>query len=210
MKRISYIAFFILIVLGCNKSENKGDINECISLFRTAESCKQIDKELPCGLRFGMNMKEMKDHLEELASRDKEVKKKGNHYIYVFKANNNLYECNIIGRPSGQNPFDSIAPINEFCFVFDNSLVRFVGDKKTFFCDVIDEFKEWNFASCQFEYTRTKKRNKMWHDYDYTNDVYCWASQNLAVILTDYNVLSITFYNAPITKPTRELRHIAE
>ena len=78
MKRISYIAFSILTLLGCNNSENKGDINECISLFRTAESCKQIDKELPCGLRFGMNMKEMKTHLEELASRDNEVKKKGN------------------------------------------------------------------------------------------------------------------------------------
>ena len=62
----------------------------------------------------------------------------------------------------------------------------------------------------RFNRVRYKKRNKMWHDYDYTNDVYCWASQNLAVILTDYNVLSITFYNAPITKPTRELRHIAE
>ena len=96
------------------------------------------------------------------------------------------------------------------CFVFDNQLVRFVGDKKTLFRDVMDEFKEWNFASCQFEYTRTKKRNKMWHDYDFANDVYCWTSQNLAVVLTDYNVLSITFYNAPITKPTRELRHIAE
>ena len=210
MKKISYIAFFILTLIGCNNSENKGDINECISLFRTAESCKQIEKELPCGLRFGMNLKEMRAHLEKLASKGKEIKKKGDHYIYLFKADNNLYECNIMGRPSSQNPFDTIAPINEFCFIFDNSLVKFKGEKETLFRDMENEFKGWNSALCQFEYTRTEKRNKMWHDYNFTKDVYCWASQNLAVILTDYNVLSITFYNAPITKPTGELRHIAE
>ena len=120
MKRLSYF-FFILVLISCNNSEDKGDYKKCISLLRTAESCNQRTEELPCGLHFGMNRTEMNSHLENL-TKDKNsgLKKIGNQYIYMYKANNNKYECNIIGHPSSHNPFDTIAPINEYSFVFDN------------------------------------------------------------------------------------------
>lgn len=127
----------------------------------------------------------------------------------MYKANNNKYECNIIGHPSSHNPFDTIAPINEYSFVFDNSVVSFRGDKERLFEDMTSEYKDYNFAYCQFEYIRNDKRNNgMWHDYHFTETVYCWTSKSLAAILSDHGLLSITFYNAPITKPSEDLRYI--
>ena len=48
------------------------------------------------------------------------------------------------------------------------------------------------------------------YNYNFTKRVYCWTSQSLAVILSDHHALSIIFYNAPITKPSRDLRYINE
>lgn len=209
MKRFIYLASVILSLFGCGNSE-KNDINKCISLFRTAETSKQIDNVLPCGLKFGMNLKEMETQLKMVSRNNRDLQIKGNYFIYKFKANDNIYECNIIGRPSSQNPFDTIAPINEYSLIFDNQLIKFKGEKKDLFNDLKNEYEKWEFASCLLEYTITKKRNNMWHDFEYTEDIYCWTTQNLAILLTDYKILSVTFYNAPETKPSRKLRSIME
>ena len=210
MKRISILTILILSLVSCNDSDNKFDINDCISLFRSAESCKQTYNELPCALKFGMNLKEMEAQLKELSKNNSDIQIQGKFFIYKFTVNGKKYECNIIGKPSSHNPFDTIAPINEFCFIFDNSLVKFKGDKKELFENFKNEYKKLEFASCHFEYEITREKGKKWHNYEKTNDVYCWTTQNLAVLLTDYNVLSVTFYNAPETKPNGELHYIYE
>ncbi len=156
-----------------------------------------------------LNIHDFNNHLDSLLrDTDNGIKKKGRQYIYMYKANNKVYECNIIPYPSSIIPLDTIAPIHHYSFVFDNSIVFFRGNVMELFEDMKNENKELNFAECQLDYRRSYERKGRWIEKKHTANIYCWSSQNLGIILTDYPTLSMSFYNATNVYPSSKFLDI--
>ena len=194
MKRFVFLALVLAILSSCSNSEDKGDINQCFNVLRSAELCEQIENEIPCGLKFGMTHEEMDSCLDRLSKDPNNgIHKVGSYYHYMFKANNNKYECMILGFPFGKN-----VRINDYSFVFDNSELHFSGNVDELFKNMKEEYKDLDFAFCEVG------DGEKVHD-----KVYCWGYQNLAIILTDNVSLTLHFYNAPVEKPTSTLDFIS-
>ena len=187
---ITFVLVLLICACGDSSSDDKGDINECFTLLQTAESFENADNDLPCGLRFGMNEYEMNAHLESLTKKPQSrVTKVGNFYHYMYEVNNHQYECMILGHADNKT-----SPINRFSFIFNNSEVFFRGDKDALYNDFKKEYKDLVFAYCQVGDGERLKHK-----------VYCWGFQNLALILSDAIAFSLTFYNAPLSKPSQTL-----
>ena len=112
----------LVLLYSCSNVEDKGNINDCISILKSAESFEVDDVSLPCGLRFGMTHEEMDLCLAKQSQNPQSrLKKVGNFYHYMIEANDKQYECMILGMAFGKDK-----PINEYAFIFDNSELHFM------------------------------------------------------------------------------------